>query len=384
MNDPQSPKDAAQDDCFTQAPDEPGPSPDELAQDLFEVVVVRKRVQGDASAPIPWPEVSAEGQPRVAAHFPYQLDDESRRFPGATGRVIAGVVVFGMVALGAWLMFRREPPRDPVATSALNRPNSPPLPRPASTDSPTTAPPGGSTTSPTAGDRQTAEATSRGPSGDEVDPSGARVAPSTRRPPGERTPPGSRSPSPSVTAAPGVQGPPGAASPRAAVEAGATATPLSEGPPPEPVLPPAVELAPQAAPMAIPDSRPSAAIPGGAVTAVPRTSAAAPSDDQQVRIALNRYREAYESLNVDAVRAVWPGVDARALRRGFDQLTMQQFEFAACEVSIAGDTASANCSGNAQFAAKVGNRSPRVESRVWRFELRRSSGQWRIQTVDAR
>ena len=60
---------------------------------------------------------------------------------------------------------------------------------------------------------------------------------------------------------------------------------------------------------------------------------------------------------------------------------MQEIDFAACEVSVAGDRASAGCSGNARFVPKVGNKTPRVEARTWEFDLRKVNQQWRIERV---
>jgi hypothetical protein len=99
---------------------------------------------------------------------------------------------------------------------------------------------------------------------------------------------------------------------------------------------------------------------------------------------LNGYRDAFGSLDVNAARAVWPRVDARALSRAFAQLSTQEFEFAACDISITGERASADCAGNARWVPKVGSKSARVDSRVWQFELRRINQQWEIQTVATR
>lgn len=113
-------------------------------------------------------------------------------------------------------------------------------------------------------------------------------------------------------------------------------------------------------------------------------SAPVVSDESAVRALVDRYRSAYSSLDVDAARAVWPKVDRRALSRAFDQLAMQEFDFAACDVSLDGDRASVGCSGNARYVPKVGNKTPRVDSRVWEFDLQKVDQRWRIESVVSR
>ena len=108
------------------------------------------------------------------------------------------------------------------------------------------------------------------------------------------------------------------------------------------------------------------------------------ADEQRVRAVLAGYRDAFGSLDVNAARAVWPRVDMRALGRAFAQLSVQEFEFAACDISITGERASADCAGNARWVPKVGSKNTRVESRVWQFELRRIEQQWKIETVATR
>jgi hypothetical protein len=108
------------------------------------------------------------------------------------------------------------------------------------------------------------------------------------------------------------------------------------------------------------------------------------ADERRVRGVLERYRAAYSALDVGAVRAVWPKVNARALTRAFDQLATQQIDFAGCDISVAGERASAGCSGNAEFVTKVGSKTPKLETRTWSFELRKTGSQWTIEGVESR
>lgn len=103
-----------------------------------------------------------------------------------------------------------------------------------------------------------------------------------------------------------------------------------------------------------------------------------------IRAALSRYEAAYNRLDVDAVRVIWPSLDQRALARAFDNLNAQRVSLQACNVDVSGSTARANCSGNASWTPKVGG-GERSASRKWTFDLSESGdGAWRIVHVQAR
>ncbi len=118
--------------------------------------------------------------------------------------------------------------------------------------------------------------------------------------------------------------------------------------------------------------------------AAPEAGSALSVEAQRVRTVIDRYREAFTTLNVGAARAVWPGLDARKLEQAFDQLSMQQLEYGNCDIAVTGQRALADCNGNVRYVPKVGSRMPRVESRQWQFDLRRVNNQWRIVAVDTR
>lgn len=134
-------------------------------------------------------------------------------------------------------------------------------------------------------------------------------------------------------------------------------------------------------------SSPAAAAPARSSTAPPPSPAPAPSparDDRlAIRSALSRYESAYNRLDVDAVRSIWPSLDQRALARAFDNLTAQRVALQDCNVDVSGSTARANCSGNASWTPKVGG-GERSASRKWTFDLSESNGAWRITHVQAR
>jgi len=117
--------------------------------------------------------------------------------------------------------------------------------------------------------------------------------------------------------------------------------------------------------------------------AVPASSSPTRDDRVAVRAALSRYESAYNRLDVDAVRSVWPSLDQRALARAFDGLTSQRVALQNCNVDVTGTSARASCSGNASWIPKVGS-GQQSASRNWTFDLRELNGAWRIVHVQAR
>ena len=118
--------------------------------------------------------------------------------------------------------------------------------------------------------------------------------------------------------------------------------------------------------------------------AAPSASLVVVNEESAVRNVLNRYRTAYNGLDAGAAHAVWPSVDAKALGRAFDRLESQELVFDRCQIAVTGNRATAACGGDARFVTKVGSRTPRVESREWTFDLRKSGEQWTISGVNVR
>jgi hypothetical protein len=100
-----------------------------------------------------------------------------------------------------------------------------------------------------------------------------------------------------------------------------------------------------------------------------------------VRQALQRYRSAYEGLDASSASAVYPAVNETALARAFDNLASQTLTFDSCDVQVRGDVANATCRGTTRYVPKVGSREPRIEPRKWTFALRRSAGDWKIDSA---
>jgi hypothetical protein len=115
----------------------------------------------------------------------------------------------------------------------------------------------------------------------------------------------------------------------------------------------------------------------------PIDSPAPIADDALIRQTLQRYRSAYERLDAQSARAVYPSVNERALARAFDDLESQHLTFDNCDVQVNGASAAAACRGTARYVPKVGSREPRTEPRVWNFTLRKDGSGWKIDTARA-
>ncbi len=129
----------------------------------------------------------------------------------------------------------------------------------------------------------------------------------------------------------------------------------------------------------------TAAAPAGRLVSSPAAPPTAPDraaalrrEEEIVRKVLREYAQAFERLDVQAAKALWPTVDDRALQRAFQQLDGQQLRFASCGVSVSGRDANARCRGDATYRPKVGSRTLRLTSREWTFNLSRDNDRWQI------
>lgn len=101
-------------------------------------------------------------------------------------------------------------------------------------------------------------------------------------------------------------------------------------------------------------------------------------DEEIVRQLLNEYAQAFERFDVQAVKALRPTLDDRALQRAFQRLDAQQFQFESCGVAVSGREANARCRGSATYRPKVGSRVLRLTAREWTFNLSRDNDRWQI------
>lgn len=206
---------------------------------------------------------------------------------------------------------------------------------------------------------------------------------------------------------PSQAGPAAGASPRAAAAASAatlarTVESRSAEPPPPAGTPnpvtssamspgaPSGSIVSRAEPVDQRTEVPSPSVPRGAVdtgaspsaapVAAPPVAAAASAVDS----VLSRYAAAYSQLDVAEAKAVWPGVNERALARAFAGVAQQQFDLGTCRVEITPPRALAACDGSVWYVPKVGSRAPRTEPRQWTFRLRQQNDNWAIESVDFR
>lgn len=155
---------------------------------------------------------------------------------------------------------------------------------------------------------------------------------------------------------------------------------------------PEVPLEPLAMPEPLPAPSPPPVVPAlrtnepspDVITAsAPPPPPAPPVDERaRVRSVLSRYEAAYSGLDASAARAVWPGVNERALAHAFDGLRSQNLSLGRCDVEVTGSIARAECAGSASWTPKIG--SGRTESRRWAFDLRNASGAWQIVRAEVR
>ena len=147
--------------------------------------------------------------------------------------------------------------------------------------------------------------------------------------------------------------------------------------------PTAVEVrsTPKPSPLINPGPTPPA--PPSLPAPVLSVAASAPivSDEIVIRSLLDRYRGAYERLDAEAARMVWPTVDVRGLAQAFSDLDSQSMRFDNCRIDIDGARGVATCRGEATYAARAGDRSIRAQTGTWTFELSKSGGDWTIGSV---
>jgi hypothetical protein len=108
------------------------------------------------------------------------------------------------------------------------------------------------------------------------------------------------------------------------------------------------------------------------------TSVRLPSEEDNVRATLTRWRTAYSQLDARAAKGVYPGLDQRALERAFQNLKSQEVRFDHCELTLRDGTARADCIGRATYVPRIGSQTPITAPRAWRFDLKRHDEGWTI------
>ena len=136
-----------------------------------------------------------------------------------------------------------------------------------------------------------------------------------------------------------------------------------------PVQPSPVAATPAAPPRALASAAPA-----------PRT----PPPETAIQTVLTQYRTAYRDLDAGAAQAVWPSVDAKALRKAFERLEEQHLIFNSCQIAVSDARAVVSCDGSARYVPRVGNRDPHDDRRQWEFTLSKVDDVWLIDKVSAR
>jgi hypothetical protein len=325
----------------------------------------------------------------------------SHRSLARTGALALAVISAGLLGLAAWMQRERDQTPSDVTQSAtserLSRPSvTPPAAPPTvftSQAAPATA--ASAISQPAAREGESAAVTKSEPARTAAALDRAKTPPArTTAPPPARVAGATSgratasSPSSSTTsgrfvpplppAIPPPARPPAAQTPKPVTDASsllATSTVTTSRPPVDraplilssPALPPAASPVPTSAPAPAPPLPPS---PEARETAA-------------VETLLERYRLAFSTLN-SGVSDFWPGVNSRALDKAFNELEQQRFEFNQCRVQLNGAQAEATCTGTATFVPKVGNKTPRTQSRLWSFRLVRAGNRWIIDSVQSR
>jgi ketosteroid isomerase-like protein len=109
------------------------------------------------------------------------------------------------------------------------------------------------------------------------------------------------------------------------------------------------------------------------------------NDRADVETIVRRYQDAYARLDAAGVQALWPSMPAAAanqLRQNFAGAREYDLELSGGNISISGETATANYSGRVAFTPKVG-RASAVNVDVT-FRLRKAGDAWTIESVDTR
>jgi hypothetical protein len=118
--------------------------------------------------------------------------------------------------------------------------------------------------------------------------------------------------------------------------------------------------------------------------APPAAAAVVNANTTGIQNALARYRRAFNSLDANAARAVWPTVNYPTLSRAFERLEQQNVAFDNCQIDVNNDRAEARCSGTTRYVPRVGSRTSHIDQRQWRFSMVKVKDEWFIGAVDAR
>lgn len=149
-----------------------------------------------------------------------------------------------------------------------------------------------------------------------------------------------------------------------------------------PVPDPTVNLRPQS----LTRQMNAASLEGASAAAktIAHTSGSPSSEEATIRRVLNDFQSAYNRLDATGTKRVWPTVDTTALSRVFQSLSSQHLELANCQIAVNGEAANATCDGHARIVPRDKDKGPRVESKMWVFDLSKSVDRWGVNALNVR
>jgi hypothetical protein len=100
----------------------------------------------------------------------------------------------------------------------------------------------------------------------------------------------------------------------------------------------------------------------------------------QIQSSVNRYRDAYNSMDANAAKAVWPSVNVKQLGDSFARLEKLEYQFQPCTIFFDTGKARATCEGRVRSVAKSDKREVSVPGR-WEFTLKEVNREWVIDSV---
>lgn len=122
--------------------------------------------------------------------------------------------------------------------------------------------------------------------------------------------------------------------------------------------------------------------PAAQAPAPPVISAAA--EEAAIRAVIDRYRDAYNGLDVDAVVRVWPTAPAADLRRAFANFSSQTVAFSGANVALGGGNATATVTAREQMTMQPRSGSAQKRQGAITFQLQKSGAGWLITSVARR
>ena len=144
---------------------------------------------------------------------------------------------------------------------------------------------------------------------------------------------------------------------------------------PPPSLPPATMPPATTPPHTVPATLPPATLPPATVPAAQSEAVAR----QGIRGVLDEYRAAFETRNVDALKAVQPGVDYQAMKQVFSTVTGYTVRLDVKEVTVKGDTATARC---VVTYSPVPKPAGKIQPVPTIFHLRKTGELWLIERLE--